>query len=135
MASVIFVETLRGALQEGGAEHAIEVELLAEAPSPAALLRNGCLAVRGVVRAPRWIAEAPVRGSLRIQPYALTYQLFFETRDGRTLELEGLKRPSLLAPVRSMTTLPSVLCTEDPVVVVRGELRFELGKLLPFLLG
>jgi hypothetical protein len=135
MAPVAFVETLRGSLTLGEEHCPIEIELLAEAPSRAALLQNGCLSLRGLVRAPRWAPEAAAIGTLRIQPSALDYRLRFEGRDGRALHLFGRKHPSVLSPVRSMTRLPVELRTADAQPIAEGELAFDLGELVPFLFG
>ena len=130
---VSFVETMRGTLQtSAGVVSVVEFDVVAEARSLSRFLLDGRSELRGLLRAPAWTDETPARGSLRISPLALEYRVEFKGRDGQTYLLEGLKHPSLLKPVSSMTQMRTVLRSASGATVAEGAMHFDLRELVPF---
>lgn len=130
---VSFVETMRGELRDAeGQVHPIEFELKTDA-CWRAFLRDGRTEATGLVRASPWAAEAPIRGTLTIDPGAprIAYALQFDSDEG-TLELAGQKVPDWRHPLASMTWLPMTLRSNDQVLA-EGALRFDLRELPQFL--
>lgn len=129
-----FVETMRGSLSPPGGEASpVVFEVVAEAASTRALLRTGHTELRGLIRAPAWVDEAPTRGSLDLSPRRLEYRLRFVDRQGRDLLLLGRKHPRPLAALHSMTVMETLLLDDRGGELARGELRFDLRELPPFL--
>lgn len=133
---VSFVETMRGTVEtEGGQSSPIDLEAVASGESLRDFRRNGWVELRGLLRAPHWIDEAPVFGSLRITPRALVYQVRFRDRVGERFTLEGRKSPSVFTPLRSMTHMVAEVRDADAHVVARGAMRFDLRELPSFILS
>lgn len=131
--AVAFQETMRGTVQTPAGEISrIEFDVVAESMSLREFLSSGMTSLRGVVRAPAWADEVPAEGSLRLSPTALEYRVRFAARDGQSLTIEGLKRPSLLAPLASMTNMEATLRDDHSVVLARGSMQFDLSELLEF---
>jgi hypothetical protein len=130
---VTFVETMRGQITVAGEEQEIRFSVVAAAKSPWRLLRTGEVALRGLVRAPAWAREAEARGSLRLSPRRLHYELRFRGDDGEELLLTGVKHPRLSAPLGSMTVMTATLTTDSGRLLGRGTLRFAVADLPPFL--
>ena len=131
---VSFVETMRGTLVTADGERTeVEFDVVARAPSVRTLLFTGRTELTGLLRAPPFASEVPARGSLVLGPTALDYELHFTAADGRALVLNGHKGPSLLKPVTSMTVMAAVLRDPEGNEVARGEMRFDLKDLVPFL--
>jgi hypothetical protein len=131
-----FVETMRGTLRDGSAEHPVEFTIRTEAPWRD-FLRDGVTRARGVVRAAPWASEAACEGTLAIsvRPARIAYALAFTADDGRALTLAGQKDPTPRSPLGSMTTLPMRLTDAAGAVIAEGTLFFDLGDLLPFALS
>jgi hypothetical protein len=130
---ISFVETMRGKVVDaGGVESPIEFEVKARAPSLWTLLRTGRTELSGVVRAPLVCEEAVGRGELVISPTQILYRVHFEGPDGRAYELEGQKRPRLLAPLGTMTRMEVVLRTAEGWVVGLGTMHFDLREVAGF---
>jgi hypothetical protein len=128
-----FQETMRGSVQTpSGESSTIEFDVIAESLSLREFLRSGMTQLRGVVRAPAWADEVPGEGSLRLSPSALEYRVRFVGRQGEQLTLEGIKRPSLLAPLSSMTNMEATLRDERSTVLARGTMKFDLREILEF---
>lgn len=124
-----FVETMSGTVRgEDGVSHPISFDVSAAGRG------GGHFELRGVVSAPPWAPSATVEGTLTISPLkpAITYHLHFTALDGRRLELNAQKTPSLLRPLGSMTWMPAVLQDADARLVARGEMRFDLKDVLVF---
>ena len=138
-----FVETMRGTLlHPDGVETRVEFEVHAHAASTRAFLREGRTVLRGIVRAPPWVAEASAHGELTFDlPRSLTYRLQFEAGGNRYV-LSGQKHPTVWALVRSMTLMPVTLKTDAGQLLAQGHMGFRLTELgsfaaswLPFLSG
>lgn len=132
---VSFVETMRGTLRDAdGGSHPAEIELRTDA-AWRAFLRDGRTEATGLVRAGPWAAEAPLRGTLTIDPRTprLAYHLEFESGGARYV-LAGEKHPDWRRPLETMTRLPVTL-RSDQRVVAEGELRFDLRELPAFLVS
>ena len=125
-----FVETMRGAVRDArGIAHPICFEVSAEGGG------GGRFALRGIAKAPPWAREAAARGTLTIAPRArtITYALRFEAEAGGEVTLEAQKRLSLLAPLRSLTTMPVTVRGPAGEALARGEMSFDLRGIVPFL--
>jgi hypothetical protein len=132
---VSFVESMRGAVKtDAGEDCPVEFDVVAKAPHLHRFLLDGHTELRGLLRAPKWVDETPAKGSLTISPLALVYRVEFEGRDGQTLVLEGKKHPSHFKPLSSMTTM-EVALRSGSTVLARGEMKFDLRELPPFLLS
>lgn len=135
MIEVSFVETMRGTLTgQDGQEHPVVFDVATHAPALLPFLREGHTDVRGVVRAPPWVDEAEVRGTMVVAPLRghISYRLTFAGPGGQ-MRLEGHKSPSLFAPIKSMTTLPIRLLGADGSVLAQGTMHFDMKDLVPFL--
>lgn len=133
---VSFVETMRGTVRdEAGRSWPVEFEVRAEAADHARFLRDGTTRLEGLIRAGEIVPEAACQGSLTLSPLRrrIAYALEFSDAAGAPRTLRGEKRFDPLSPVRSMTVLPVELAERDGRVLARGELRFDLRELLPFL--
>ncbi|MEW5741931.1 MAG: hypothetical protein AB1938_23655 [Myxococcota bacterium] len=125
-----FVETMRGTLRDGaGVERAVDFNVRASGGS------GGRFELTGVVHAPPWVDETVAGGTLTISalPASISYDVRFRTREGRSLRLHGAKRPSLLAPIQSMTVLGVTLSDEAGLALAEGTMRFDLMELPGFL--
>lgn len=132
---VSFVETMRGELRdEQGQVHPVEFELRTDA-GWSAFLRDGRTEATGLVRAAPWASEAPIRGTLTIDPRAprIAYALQFEGGD-ETYALSGEKHPDWRHPLTSMTRLPLTLQATGRVLA-EGSVRFDLRELPQFLVS
>lgn len=129
---ISFVESMRGTLCDtDGQSHPAEFEVVAEADGRA-FLRTGLTEITGLIRAAPWAVEAPVRGTLLIDPRTprLAYHLTFQS-GGEDYVLSGEKHPDWRHPVETMTRLPVTLSTGDHVVA-EGEVVFDLRELPAF---
>lgn len=127
---IAFVETMRGTLRDAsGVETPVDFHVRASGGS------LGRFRLSGVVHAAPWATETLAHGTLDLsaRPARIVYDVAFRAEDGRTLRLHGAKRPSLLAPVKSMTVLAVTLSDDVGHVVARGTLRFDLLELPTFL--
>ncbi len=125
---ICFVETMRGWMRAGqGPDFPVSFELRA------LHLQHGRFEVRGLLSAPPLTRETPTRGTLDLGLRALAYHLQFTGADGRDFTLEAVKRPSLLAPLRSMTRMQASIRDDGGVVVASGSMRFATGDLPAFL--
>lgn len=124
-----FVETMRGTLVDGeGQSHAVSFEVSAEGEG------RGRFRLTGLAHAAPWAANAPASGTLVISPTLrfIRYQVRFPAA-GATWELRGEKRPTLRAPVASMTTLPVELFDAAGARRATGRMTFALAELPGFL--
>jgi hypothetical protein len=129
-----FVETMRGTLRdEQGVESSVEFEIHAEAEHLRRFLRDGQTRVKGILRAAPWADQVPATGELTIDlPRSLTYLLTFESK-GVRYRLEGVKHPSVLRPIKSMTVMDVELKTEGGQSLARGEMRFSISEMGSFI--
>ncbi len=125
--AIAFAETMRGWLRAPEGEQPISFELRASGGA------GGRFALAGRLSFPPFALDAPARGELAISPRRLAYALAFAGDDGRRYRLLAEKRPSLLAPVRSMTSMWAVVRELDGPAVAEGEMRFDLRDLPAFL--
>jgi hypothetical protein len=133
---VSFVETMRGTLQtQAGVVSAVEFDLVAFAPQLGRFLFDGRTEVRGLLRAPAWADETPVRGTLIISRKTLEYRVEFRGRGGERYVLEGVKHPTVLRPVASMTQMKATLREADGRLVAEGEMSFDVRDLASFALS
>ncbi len=133
---VSFVETMRGTLKAASGEaSSVEFDVVAEAHSLRRFLRDGKTELRGLVRAPTWVDEAPAKGTLTLSPSLLEYRVAFTARDGRELLLVGQKHPSVFKLLTSMTEMETVLEDAKGAELARGAMYFDLRELPPFLLS
>jgi hypothetical protein len=132
-----FVETMRGTLRDGAAEHPVEFSIRTEAPGWRAFLRDGVTRACGVMRAAPWAREAACEGTLTlsVRRPRIAYSLTFTADDGRVLTLAGEKRPTPRSPLGSMTTLPMALTDAAGTRLAEGTLFFDLRDLAPFALS
>jgi len=127
---IAFVETMRGTLRdERGVESRVDFHVRASGGA------RGHFELSGVVHAGPWTEETTAHGTLVISalPASIAYDVRFRADDGRALRLHGAKRPSLLAPVRSMTVLDVALSDEASRALAHGTMRFDLMELPAFL--
>ncbi|GMU60209.1 MAG: hypothetical protein AMXMBFR34_19720 [Myxococcaceae bacterium] len=127
---IAFVETMRGTLKDGaGAARPVDFHVRASGGS------GGHFELSGVVHAAPWAEETVATGTLVISalPASIAYDVCFRARDGKTLRLHGAKRPSLFAPVKSMTVLGVTLSDEAGLALAEGTMRFDLMDLPGFL--
>jgi hypothetical protein len=127
---IAFVETMRGTLRdERGAERPVDFHVRASGGA------GGHFALSGVVHAAPWVDETVATGTLVISvlPASIAYDVQFRAKDGRALRLHGAKKPSLLAPVRSMTVLDVTLSAGEGLALAQGTMRFDLMDLPGFL--
>jgi hypothetical protein len=123
-----FVETMRGTMRdERGLEFAVSFELRAIHE------RGGRFEARGLIEAPPLAREAPARGTLDLGLRALVYHLVFSDTEGRRLTLDAVKRPTLRAPLRSMTKMPATIRDDAGILVAAGEMFFATRDLPRFL--
>jgi hypothetical protein len=126
-----FVETMRGWLKtaSGGAEHPISFEVHAQGS-------NGRFQLRGLISAPPLALESVASGTLTMRPLPLirsiAYHLQFPGQDGQRYTLEAEKRPTPLAPIRSMTEMPATVRDPSGAIVAEGMMFFDLRDLPSF---
>lgn len=128
--TVAFVETMRGTLRDSvGAVHPVDFHVRATGGS------QGRFALSGVIHAAPWRDEAAVTGTLELSlaPASIAYDLHFVASDGSPLRLHGSKRPTLRAPITSMTVLSVTLSDEADGTLAEGTIRFDLLELPTFL--
>lgn len=127
---IAFVETMRGTVRdEAGVERPVDFHVRATGGA------GGRFELSGVVHAAPWVDETVATGTLELSvlPASIAYDVRFQTREGRALRLHGAKKPSLLAPVRSMTFLPVTLSDDAGLPLAEGTMWFDLLDLPAFL--
>lgn len=128
---VQFRETMRGELTDAaGGKGQVEFHVVARGEG------RGFFTLEGVGSAPPWAAqECPASGTLIISPLLrfLRYEVRLGAPGGKAWVVHGEKRPSLLAPLHSMTEMPTRLEDEGGKVVAQGAMRFALTDLPDFL--
>jgi hypothetical protein len=128
--------TPEGGGPEGTRERPISFALTARARSWLQHLRDHGTEVDGTLRMEGFAREAPVRGSLYINPIlegVIRYQLEFTGDDGRPYRLKGQKDVSVVDLVGTLTTLPATVEDEHGKVVARARLKFDTRDLPGFL--
>jgi hypothetical protein len=124
-----FVETMRGTLKdELGHPHRVEFEVSATGEG------LGYFRLEGLARAEPWAEDVKANGTLIISPTMrfIRYRVRFPAAGGEW-ELKGEKRPKLLAPLTSMTTLPIELVDPKGTLKAWGDMTFSLTDLPGFL--
>ncbi len=124
-----FVETMRGTLKdELGHSHPVQFDVSARGEGA------GYFRLEGLARAEPWAQDAKATGTLIISPTLrfIRYRVRFPATGG-DWELKGEKRPRLLSPVSSMTTLPIELTDAKGALKAWGDLSFSLTDLPGFL--
>lgn len=129
-----FVETMRGTLRTNdGSETKVEFEVHAHADHLRKFLKDGQTTLHGIMRAAPYAVEVPATGELTIDlPRSLTYLVTFEN-NGVHYRLEGVKHPSLLSPIKSMTVMDVVLKSEAGHELARGQMTFAVRELPGFI--
>lgn len=123
--AISFVETMRGSLRDGeGAEHPVEFRV-------AAAGLGSELRLRGLIWIPPWVEGGEAEGilSFSLSPPTLGYRLRF----AGGLALDAQKHPTVLAPLRSMTSMRAVLRDAAGQTLAEGPMRFDLRDLPQFL--
>ncbi len=123
---ISFVETMRGSLKDAqGVEHPIEFHIRSDGDT------TGRCRVHGLITVPPWAEGGEVDGTLTISavPASISYRLRF----GEGLTLDADKHPTLLAPLRSMTSMHAVVRDAEQRTLAEGPMRFNLRQLPEFL--
>jgi hypothetical protein len=139
---VSFAETMRGSCHEVGAtRESRQVTLEVSARGDRAMLRHVLtrgmrLELEGTLSVERMARDGRCRGTLTINPHALrralVYELTFVTDAGAEATFYGEKHLDSLAIVAGMTTLfCEIRDNTRRGPALRGELRFELGEVVP----
>ena len=93
-----------------------------------AWLNSGQAPVRGTMSCEGFSADAPVTGSLLVDPIRrrmLAYDLSFTVPDRSPLRFYGEKRLDLLRPATTVTTLHARI-EEEGLVIATGTLKLDL---------
>lgn len=132
-----FDETMSGPITLEGHSHPqhMEFRIHAEVPSLGSFLSDGRTHIAGTVSIPGVADSAALQGSLWIWPHKriLRYDFSFTANDGSPCRFAGQKDVSPLAPVETMTTLPSYLYDAHGREIGQAEVRFDLSDLPTFL--
>lgn len=130
---VSFFETMQGELFDPwGRTVPMDFEVKVEAAPISGLLETGQARLTGVAHLPPYAEHAPLLGTLTLAPLLrrrLIYDFRFTDPAGDELHLHGEKHLRWTSPLRTMTTLHSVLRRGDQELA-RGVLRFDLHEAL-----
>lgn len=127
-----FREVMRGTLRaEDGSENPVEFDVTASGEGA------GFFALDGTGQAPPWLPEASASGTLEVGALLsfIRYRVRLTDAEGKVYTLEGEKRPSVFAPLTSMTEMPVRLLGPAGGVLGEGSMSFDLGDLPAFLLS
>lgn len=117
-------------LADPAAEQPFEFTIRAATPNVSEFAKTRVWTVDGRVRAKGLAEDAPFEGSLEFRLFderRLVYRCSFPGDDGMQYELFGQKDWLMLAPLRTLTTLPGTILHEGNEVA-RFTVRIDLRK-------
>jgi hypothetical protein len=138
MAGFVFREELRGThhlVSDPGRELPVEVDLRARVPSLRRFLLDPVAPLEGTLQLAELAERQAFTGRLIFRPMArrLTYELDFESDDGRFLRFRGTRDLEARHPVRSLTDMPATVFADEREVsrvLLRFRPRSDLLRLL-----
>ena len=136
MAGFKFTESLRGTFQMDGRERALSFQATARAENIWQFLHNREATLEGTITAPGLAAQAPLRGTIVIDPvvgHVIRYDFEFPGDDGHSYRFVGQKDIMAAHPVESWTTLPAEIRGPNGTLRATALLHFEAEELVPFL--
>lgn len=136
MAGFQFTESLHGTFRYEGEERSIGFQVTARANSVWQFLHDRRAELEGTIDAQGLAEQAPLRGTLVIDPLVgrvIRYDVAFDGLNDRSYHLIGQKDINPTHPVESLTTLPVEISEIGGNLRMRGLMHFQAKDLPAFL--